>query len=336
MKLDEFAKRTGLSKRTIHFYIDKKLLKPKKSGNNYYDFSPDDVDKLKTIILLRKAGMPIEYINELSQYPAWLNYYLSKTVKRLKAEIEDKQARIENALLLLDTIAPHATPADLDISLIEKMTGEPKKESISDLYDVNDDFMVATFLLVQYIDSEKNFYKRYIWNKISIDLRHYLGNMMDFLLDVIYTRDIDLMTEDVTCMTLYWRDLVENEKHGLCVEHLVKALQKLFDDEELLQKWTVLYEPFIKPLISFYREKADEMINAYNPNYQKHLEKIHQVIKERHCKICGQPNYDKIRKNLAGIFDFDAENVYSDYFILYLFDESFYTKVDITQIIKYI
>ena len=33
MKLDEFAKRTGLSKRTIHFYIDKKLLKPKKSGN---------------------------------------------------------------------------------------------------------------------------------------------------------------------------------------------------------------------------------------------------------------------------------------------------------------
>ena len=336
MKLDEFAKRTGLSKRTIHFDIDKKLLKPTKCENNYYDFSPDDVEKLKTIILLRKAGMPIEYINELSQYPAWLNYYLSKTVKRLKAEIENKQAQIENALLLLDTIAPHATPADLDISLIEKMTGEPKKESISDLYDVNDDFMVATFLLVQYIDSEKNFYKRYIWNKISIELRHYLGNMMDFLLDVIYTRDIDLMTEDVTCMTLYWRDLVENEKHGLCVEHLVKALQKLSDDEELLQKWTVLYKPFIKPLISFYREKADEMINAYNPNYQDHLDKMRQVIKNRHRKICDKPTFDEMKIKLTGIFDFDTENVYSDYFILYLFDDSFYTKVDIKQIIKYI
>lgn len=47
MRINEVVQITGLSKRTIHFYIEQKLIVSKiNEHNGYNEFSKDDVDKL--------------------------------------------------------------------------------------------------------------------------------------------------------------------------------------------------------------------------------------------------------------------------------------------------
>ena len=54
MRIQAFSKKTGVSRRTIHFYIQKGLLRPKTDeSNGYYDFSPQDGQRLILLRLLR-------------------------------------------------------------------------------------------------------------------------------------------------------------------------------------------------------------------------------------------------------------------------------------------
>ena len=48
MRLKEIMQKTGLNKRTIHFYIEEHFLTPKiDPSNGYYIFSEEDVERLK-------------------------------------------------------------------------------------------------------------------------------------------------------------------------------------------------------------------------------------------------------------------------------------------------
>jgi DNA-binding transcriptional MerR regulator len=43
MKLSDICRKTGISKRTIHYYIHEGLITPAiKESNGYYDFSEED------------------------------------------------------------------------------------------------------------------------------------------------------------------------------------------------------------------------------------------------------------------------------------------------------
>ena len=56
--------KTGLSRRTIHYYIDQKLIiPPVNEGNGYHDFTEEDVQKLFIIRKLREAGLSPNSIN---------------------------------------------------------------------------------------------------------------------------------------------------------------------------------------------------------------------------------------------------------------------------------
>ena len=55
MRIQEVMGKTGLSRRTIHYYIDQKLIiPPVNEGNGYHDFTGEDVQKLFIIRKLRR------------------------------------------------------------------------------------------------------------------------------------------------------------------------------------------------------------------------------------------------------------------------------------------
>ena len=63
MKIGEIANETGLSISNIRFYEKKGLLAPsRKEESGYRDYTVEDVNRLKTILLYRKMGLPIETI----------------------------------------------------------------------------------------------------------------------------------------------------------------------------------------------------------------------------------------------------------------------------------
>ena len=65
MRIKEVIEKTGLSRRTIQFYISQKLIMPKEDPvNGYHDFSDEDVRNLIII-----SPFPISVISFVSQEP---------------------------------------------------------------------------------------------------------------------------------------------------------------------------------------------------------------------------------------------------------------------------
>lgn len=58
MRIQEVIKKTGLSRRTVYYYIDQKMISPVVDEHNgYHDFSEADIQKLFIIRKLREAGL---------------------------------------------------------------------------------------------------------------------------------------------------------------------------------------------------------------------------------------------------------------------------------------
>lgn len=69
MKIKEVCVQTGLTERAVRFYVQEKLVVPlaqRRGGRTWLDFSPADVDRLKAISTLRKAGFTLEEIRSMT------------------------------------------------------------------------------------------------------------------------------------------------------------------------------------------------------------------------------------------------------------------------------
>ncbi len=63
----EFARLTGVNKRTLHYYNDIGLFKPQLIGENgYHYYSGMQFAQLELILILRRVGLSIEEIGNIS------------------------------------------------------------------------------------------------------------------------------------------------------------------------------------------------------------------------------------------------------------------------------
>lgn len=65
MKINEICKLTGLTKKAIEYYQVKKLILPIVKENGYREFTEDDIERLKTIALLKKLDLTVNEIKEV-------------------------------------------------------------------------------------------------------------------------------------------------------------------------------------------------------------------------------------------------------------------------------
>ncbi|MBS7530507.1 methyltransferase domain-containing protein [Hazenella sp. IB182353] len=69
MYIKELAQRLGVTTRTIRFYEEKGLIKPRKNAENQYrTFSEQDAWRIQTILCLREVDMPIHEIKSALSY----------------------------------------------------------------------------------------------------------------------------------------------------------------------------------------------------------------------------------------------------------------------------
>ena len=62
MLRSEIQKETGLTRKAIEYYEEKRLIHPQKSENGYRDYSTKDLEILKKVSIFRKLGMSISDI----------------------------------------------------------------------------------------------------------------------------------------------------------------------------------------------------------------------------------------------------------------------------------
>lgn len=104
MKIKEVCERTGLTERTVRFYVEQQLINPSSrvmNGREYRDYSMKDVHELQTIAALRKAFFSIDEIKRMKDSPEQIEAIVADYKKRQAADAQAK-ARLVDALATVD------------------------------------------------------------------------------------------------------------------------------------------------------------------------------------------------------------------------------------------
>lgn len=118
MRIGEIAKRTGLNISNIRFYERKGLLTPKREQDSQYrDYTEEDVLQVKTILLYRKMGIPIETVYLLLHGQADLKEVLFRQKLALQEEIENLNGSLQLCQMLLQEEHPKLESVQIETYL---------------------------------------------------------------------------------------------------------------------------------------------------------------------------------------------------------------------------
>lgn len=96
MRISEAAKKTGLSASNIRFYEKKKLLVAgREQQNEYRDYTDQDIECLKRIVVLRKASFSIEEIRAIFDGKADVKTVLGEQQQKLQSQLQELQGSLE-------------------------------------------------------------------------------------------------------------------------------------------------------------------------------------------------------------------------------------------------
>lgn len=127
MKMKQVCEATGLTEKAIRLYMKQELVKPTVTEglhNASYDFSQEDVHRLKIIAALRAAEFSMADIREILDHPEQLPDFLAEHRQLLEGDIRQKQA-IAEALDRLSVEGRGNLDAAADVLASAKPT-EPK------------------------------------------------------------------------------------------------------------------------------------------------------------------------------------------------------------------
>ena len=130
MKIKAVSEVTGLSDRTIRYYIEQELIFPSFKenylGRKAFDFSQDVVEELKNISILRRFDFKIEEIREIIRDSEASKSIIKNAKVRIDQEVAAGQMR-QFTLSQIDDEKPY-TLAELAQELLEASKNLPKKE----------------------------------------------------------------------------------------------------------------------------------------------------------------------------------------------------------------
>lgn len=121
MRIGEVAELTGLSISNIRFYEKKGLIEPaREQQSQYRDYSAQDVERIKQIVLFRKMDLPIETISGIIRGETNLATVLEQQI----AELTTKQEMLEGSINLCQKLRKdgvnHAHDIDFYLNYVKE------------------------------------------------------------------------------------------------------------------------------------------------------------------------------------------------------------------------
>ena len=145
MKIGEVANETGLSISNIRFYEKKGLLAPsRKEESGYRDYTTEDVSRLKTILLYRKMGLPIETIYLVFQGSVSLKVALERQTQELVKRKDEITASLELCQKALRDTELEKINVDTYLDFVA--SEEEKGNHFVEIQEIIDDFTAYTGL----------------------------------------------------------------------------------------------------------------------------------------------------------------------------------------------
>ena len=99
MKIKEVIEKTGLTDRAIRLYIDEGLIAPSigesYSGRKSIEFSQEDIERLKNVAMLRKAGFTIADIKSIVDDKSTIKEIVEKFIEQTEENIAHETEIVE-------------------------------------------------------------------------------------------------------------------------------------------------------------------------------------------------------------------------------------------------
>ena len=106
MRIQELERMVGSDRATIRYYEKEGLITPNRSENGYRDYTEENAEELKRILLLRQLGVSIHTITRLQQGSVDFRQVLEDQIRTLTRQIgENKRARAVCETMRDDAVA---------------------------------------------------------------------------------------------------------------------------------------------------------------------------------------------------------------------------------------
>ena len=128
MHIKDVEQRTGLSRANIRYYEQEGLVHPARRKNGYRDYSPDDLETLLRIRLLRRLDVPIEEIRSMQAGKLSLSEALSQRLAALRRR--EEQARTDQSVCRAMQ-ADHACYDTLDAEKYWRLLYTPPQAAVA-------------------------------------------------------------------------------------------------------------------------------------------------------------------------------------------------------------
>ena len=103
MTIKELETNLGVPRANIRFYEREGLLSPKREENGYRDYSPEDFERLKKILILRKIGIPVGEIADLFDGAASLADVLEENTANLQKQMDELRGAMHLSEMLKES-----------------------------------------------------------------------------------------------------------------------------------------------------------------------------------------------------------------------------------------
>lgn len=94
MKIKDMESALGISKANIRFYEKEGLLDPKRAENGYREYTNEDLERLRIVVVLRKLGVSIEHIKKILNHEESLQNVMQCNILELKDKIEELEGAL--------------------------------------------------------------------------------------------------------------------------------------------------------------------------------------------------------------------------------------------------
>lgn len=94
MTIKEIEKELNIPRATVRFYEKEGLLEPSREENGYRDYSSEDVERIKKIVIFRKIGLSVSDIEDLLDGAAELPGVLDENIANLEKQMEELKGAI--------------------------------------------------------------------------------------------------------------------------------------------------------------------------------------------------------------------------------------------------
>lgn len=94
MTIKEVEQLLEIPRATVRFYEKEGLVNPGRKGNGYRDYTDEDVEKLRKVIILRKISISVEDINDIFDGIKSMNEVLNTNIINLQQQMDELKGAI--------------------------------------------------------------------------------------------------------------------------------------------------------------------------------------------------------------------------------------------------